>query len=689
MSGRVAPVLDPTSRPWRRTHRLIKNDVIRIREVLASRHWNSPGSQFAGCVLVPIAFGLYSVLLGQDRNWDLLNYHLYNGFAAWVGKGEIDLAPAGMQTYFNPTLDVFYYALFTALPPAAVGFLLGLLHGLNFILVLAIARRVLPDLPDQDRRRLPLLLAGAGVLTANFLSCLGNTMGDNLTALFCLGGLLATLIHVEREYERRSDPSRNTVLPLWAGGMLMGLGTGLKLTNGIYPLALCATLLLLPGMAQADSSKGPGMRARLATSLGFGIAVLIGFAIAGGHWHLQMWETWGNPFFPQFSSLFPNPVVPTVSVVDTYFLPKSLTEYLLWPLLFSLDSSRVGQMPVRQIIWAVAYLVLLGWVAGTVVRRLRGTGGGPRGTGGSTDGAASGPRSIGSATDATGGAADGSSTASYRWPRTASALVIFVCLGYLLWLLLFSIYRYLVVLELLLPLFIVIVMRGLLSYRSARKASLGLIALCTVVVVAGGAATWGHEGWASPAFRADLPALEHPERTTVLLPVPDPPLAWMAALFSPSVAFAQLEPIFPRTEVYPRRVQALIRERAGPLFVLFDARHNSRIEQVERLQRVASLLHLDRSPAACDRLGRLIERFRLRTVVEQAASSPAKRPCRLALRPQDQRDLLAENRARGVEIAAVLTRHGLRLDVDRCITRQAFIGDGERPFQWCPVDAHP
>lgn len=609
----------------------------RFREALTLRRWNSPGRLRAACLIVPLAFGLYSLLLGQDRNWDLLNYHVYNGFAAWHGKWATDFAPAGMQTFFNPALDVFYHALSISLPAPAVGFLLGFLHGLNFILVLAIGRRVLGDLPADDRWRLPLLLAGAGVLTANFLSCLGNTMGDNLTALFCLAGLLATLIAIERMHD-----GRRAAWPLlWLGGLSVGLGTALKLTNGIYAFALCAMLLLC----------SPVIRQRLGASFGFGVGVLIGFAIAGGYWHLLMWQTWGNPFFPQFSSLFPNPLIPPVGVVDTYWLPKSLTEYLLWPVLFSLDSGRVGQMPVRQIIWAVAYGVFLGWVVTAALRRAGGKGEHPR-----------------------------------RLSPPALALVTFVALAYLFWMLLFSIYRYLVPIELLLPIFILVVMRGLFNAATARRWSLGLLSVCTLVVVAGGAATWGHEGWATPPYRAELPPLDQPERTTVVIPVPDPPLAWMAALFPPSVAFTQIEPILPRTEEYPRRVHALIRERAGPVFALFDARHNSRIEQVARFQRVASLLRLDRSAKACDRLTRIAERFRLRAVVEPLAASPTGPACQLALRPQDRRDLAAENLARSREIATGLARHGLQLDVEKCTTRPAFVGDGERPYQWCPLE---
>src|SRR5882672_11792716 len=52
-----------------------------------------------------------AVLTGGDSNWDMRNYHLYNPFALFNGKFMVDVAPAGTQTYFAPTLDIPYYLL--------------------------------------------------------------------------------------------------------------------------------------------------------------------------------------------------------------------------------------------------------------------------------------------------------------------------------------------------------------------------------------------------------------------------------------------------------------------------------------------------------------------------------------------------------------------------------------------------
>src|SRR5262245_55289396 len=84
----------------------------------------------ACCVVVPFAFGALAVVLGQDANWDLRNYHWYNPYALLTGRFEFDLAPA---SYYNSILDVPLYLLAQHAPARVCGLLLGVVQGLNFI----------------------------------------------------------------------------------------------------------------------------------------------------------------------------------------------------------------------------------------------------------------------------------------------------------------------------------------------------------------------------------------------------------------------------------------------------------------------------------------------------------------------------------------------------------------------------
>lgn len=454
--------------------------------------------------LVPLLFGLLAVAQRQDSNWDLRNYHWYNAFAFLNGKVGLDLAPAQMQTYFNPTIDLLYYGLVTHLPGPLAGFVMGVIHGLNFILVAHIVRAMLPPGQDGGRARLPVLLALAGMLSASFLSELGNSMGDNVTALFVLGSLLLVL----RGWPQLSA-GRGAGLAL-AAGVVMGLGVGLKLTVAGYALALCLALLTAPVRA----------------ALLFGIGVLGGMAVTGGHWYWKMAVLFGNPLFPQFNDLFHSPLAGSLAVADTHFLPHGVVEYLLWPFLFALDPIRVSQIQVGALAWPLLYIASIA-LAVKACRR----------------------------------------TAPVVDTRVRMLLVFF-WLSYLVWMVLFSIYRYLAPIELLAPLMVWLLMQGLLPRAAAGKVAALLIAAVIASSVTMG--NWGHAGWARQSVRAEAPALADTRHTIVFTVQAMPATGWLAAAFPADLAFVALDPGFPITAGYRQRVASLRAARPAGAYVLTE-----------------------------------------------------------------------------------------------------------------------
>jgi hypothetical protein len=77
--------------------------------------------------------GLYSIYLGADRNWDLLNYHFYVPFAFLHARLSFDVQPAQAQTYLNPLLDLPSFVLIRLFNsyPRFVGFVLGAINGVS------------------------------------------------------------------------------------------------------------------------------------------------------------------------------------------------------------------------------------------------------------------------------------------------------------------------------------------------------------------------------------------------------------------------------------------------------------------------------------------------------------------------------------------------------------------------------
>ncbi len=85
--------------------------------------------------------GDLSIYLGMDRNWDVLNYHIYNPFAFFNNRYAVDIMPASIQSYFNPLLDIPYYLCINYLNnyPVAVTFLMGFSYALLLFMIYKIS----------------------------------------------------------------------------------------------------------------------------------------------------------------------------------------------------------------------------------------------------------------------------------------------------------------------------------------------------------------------------------------------------------------------------------------------------------------------------------------------------------------------------------------------------------------------
>lgn len=595
--------------------------------------FNSPSVVRCLLVAVPLLFGGYSVLLGQDANYDLYNYHLYNAFAFLNNKLTIDFAPAGSQSYFNPSLDVVLYWLNIHLPPWIVGFIMGCLHGLNFLLVYAIARKMLVSLPSEDRLRIPLFLALAGSLTANFLSELGSSMGDNTTALFSLSALCLILAY----WDRLASWSWRALLVIGVAGVVAGIGIGLKLTNAVYALALCLALLWYP--------------ARFVQRVGlifcFGVAVLLGLALSGGYWFVEMWQTFRNPLFPQFSAYFPNPLTSSITVTDSRWLPTNWLESLLWPILISLKSGRVGEITgIHQYIWAVVYLLLIVMLGKWCYARLR-------------------------------------PVPTPRLEVRQRYVVAYVVIGFVIWMKLFSIYRYLVAVELLAPLLVYVLFSVVSSPTWGRKWGARAIGVCTMLVVVGGTSTWGHEGWAKQAFHAELPELTDPAGTMVILPGGDPPLALLASFYPKQVAFAQLY-AYPAGPQFSVKMDQMTQQRNQNLYAVFAGNRNSRADSVTSIDAKLSRLGLNGSESGCSKLRWLVDKLHLRMAVGE--TQVPGRMCQLQLRPSDVVDVQAADLAARDNKRPLFAPYQLKLIDDSCKNYKFGVGSGVKIYQLCKLE---
>lgn len=450
-----------------------------------------------------LAGGIGALLAGFSPDWDLLNYHLYNPHALLTGRHAIDIAPGQLQTFLNPALHLPFYLLFRFAGTPAMVFAAGALQASQVLLLLLLLRDVLGDRSPGLKFLLPVAMLG--VLGPIFLNQLGGTQGDTLLSLPVLGALLL----IVRDY-RRGD-GRRTLATGLAAGLLLGLAGALKLTFLLYALALAlAAFALFPG----------ARRFRVAAGLAGG--GLAGLLLAGGPWFWRLWIDYGNPLLPYFNGLFQSPWVAPLSFRDLRFMPQGLSEWLFYPVYWLLDTGRVWEYHFRDLrvpllILACFVLPFVGW------RRMR------------------------------------------REMPALGLLWLFVAVSYGLWLGMFSIYRYLSVLELLAP--AVLFASALLFFSSRRAVVATFVALLATQFL-----VHYHRAPDAREFRMDAQtALQRLPGDAMVLLDGYQPLGYLALWLDDAVPLVQIRGNYTYEAVRPHRLRktawALAGSHPGPVYL--------------------------------------------------------------------------------------------------------------------------
>lgn len=593
---------------------------------MAVRQWAGRDPwRFRAYVLVPLVAGVISLLKGQDGNWDLRNYHLYNPWAWLNDRITTDLAPAGLQSYFNPLIDVPYLVMIESLPAPLVGFIMGVFHGLIFIPAFVICRACFYPAPGRERNAFWLALAGC--LSIGTLAGLGNTMGDSLTAVPVLAGV-ALLVS---SWQSRGAPSRASLV---AAGILLGLAVGLKLTNAVYVAAFCIALLFLFPARLAGRS---------AVSVGVGVIAVVVFCGVAGSWHLQLWQEFGNPVFPQFNALFASPLAPETMVADRRWQPGSWSEAIVWPVLISIDPSRVGDKELPQLTFAIVYLVGLLWVGAKLVSRWK----------------ARSPERLGA---------------------ERAFLLCFLALAFAIWMPLFGVYRYLIPLEPIAVAGIWILCTHLWAGHPGRRAAFWLVLLTTLYSVAS-YTTWGVRPWALDAVRVEAPRIESPSNSVFILTAGEP-MSWMIPWLHEEATYISLGRM-PETKAYVEKAKGII-ERHDRAYVLVYTHQRMGAYRVDKLNDWLASRAVERGDMLCSAL-RLAAGFSGSIAPSEAAEANQKAPCRFEYVKFTEADLTAMNRAELDRASESLSQYGLGVRKDSCRRYTAYLGAEPEPYRVCSV----
>lgn len=491
------------------------------------KEWRWPAAA-AICVL---ASGLASVALRRDVNWDLRNYHYYNAYAFLNGRLGWDVAPAQLQTYHNPLLDLpFYFLVDADVGPRVIAFAMAATTGIAAFFLLRILLVLFPRGKVEDRLLWIALSMAIGVTGAAGLSVLGSTMNEWPPAML----LIAATWMLVSSIARTGTASTCAVL---AAGLLTGIAVGLKLTYGVFAVALVVAL----------GSFGPA-RERLRGFAAIACFLFAGFLLSYAFWGAALQREFGNPFFPYFNSIFKSPYWEPEALFDRRFGPHGVIQAVAFPLYFARDSKLVGEVSFRD--WRLAVLLVLascGLVKHLVLRRRIATAGSPP------------PRDP--------------VVVAWRF------LAVFALAAYLAWLPLFAIYRYLVPLEMLSGPLIVGCALYLVSGRKARRVAIAVLAI--LILGSTGKASWGRGEFGDAYFDVAVPDIA-PNALVIL--GPREPMAYIIPFMRPDARFVSPQNNFlhlGQSNLLQRRIADIIARHDGPSYSL-DYRNQREVDAVLR-----------------------------------------------------------------------------------------------------------
>lgn len=376
---------------------------------------SSPAARLILFCLAPLVCGALALVYGMDGSWDLRNYHYYNGWALLHGHVGRDMLVSQVPSFYNPLLDVPFAWAAGVMGARPIAFLLGSLHGADFILLTLLGESLLGEHDQRRRFWLAALLAAAGCAGAVALSEIGTVFYDNVTSLGLIGSLLLLSLHWDRI---AAGDKRDAFI----AGLPIGLAFGLKETMAPFLGGIgLALLFTLP-------AGGPR---RFGATFRFGLGALAMTILGGGYWMAHLWNAYGNPLFPYFNEIFHSPWGQGGDYRDVYYQPKDLLHWLFFPIYFTFDSRTAAEVQFFDArVLALFLLIPVGALLG-----------------------------------------------AFKKPRNALLLTT-IAIAYLAWLKLFAIYRYLVVLEMLAPLAVMLICESLPRRRGRVVGLCVVLLLC-------------------------------------------------------------------------------------------------------------------------------------------------------------------------------------------------------------------
>lgn len=341
-----------------------------------------------------IAIGSYICSKTQfNFGWDFVNYHYYNAFAFLNNRLNYDIVPGSVNTFLNPLIELpFYFILqyFNDAPQIAFA-LQGVWFGLLLFAFYKVTTLFFPANTIKGVMLSFATLAVAATGQATWFQA--GTSTNEIQIAFLVYSALYIL------FKMIKDGKTEATYKFFVAGLILGAALGLKST--------CVYICLATGLSLIICYKYLSQPVKYISL--FALGGLAGYLALNGWWMYKMWSLYGNPFFPFFNGIFHSPYFDDFNFTDKRFIPP-LHIVPIFPYIWNggkYGSAEIAFWDLRGIVF---YSVALLFVVYMLSK----------------------PKRI---------------KEFYLTRKLWCFYTVFMILGYILWMAGFSIYRYLVVIE--------------------------------------------------------------------------------------------------------------------------------------------------------------------------------------------------------------------------------------------------
>lgn len=426
----------------------------------------------------------YAMYAGMDYNWDLHNYHIYAVYAVLEGRVGYDIAPAQLQTWFNPIGSILPYFVVMNTDGRIGTIILALISSLNIPIVYLLSREVFKSLDVGKPWKIhyySIMSAIAAAISPIYMSEIGTTFNDNIIASLVMGAIYLVI------------SPKGKIKRFLIAGILLGVATAFKLTAVVYVVPFAISVIV--------TRPKKFIREALISISGF----LIAFLSLSAPWMVKIYLEYGNPIMPLYNNLFESPLYKFEAITDQRFVFKSIWDFINIPFKIAAGGHPTAEVyfnDYRYSVSIIAFIVFAALLVGKIFKNKK--------------------------------CNDDNDTNQINLIFIGTFCI--VC--YLLWGRLFGIQRYAIVLEQLLPVFIIAVIH--ITFRKSIEHIICSTLLVALICISVQPANWGRSEFRTNWFSPQVPA-ELKENDALYLIVSDDPISYIAPFLSETARFVRVE----------------------------------------------------------------------------------------------------------------------------------------------------